>query len=279
MKYNDYESIADSSDFFIGKGIRTEPVQTMHHHHSYEIYCLISGQREYFIGDRTFTVSAGDLVLIPPKVMHRTDGEGGLRFLVHFTDTFLQRFFTSSVLTPLLGSLPTVFRADAKEQDRILSILNTMLTEYNRSVQEQVPLNDLLISGYLYHILFTMAHTNNDDTFQSKSDDRISQIIQYINENYNHITDIEQIAERFFISKYHLCRYFRKNLGISLVTYLNTIKIREACSMIKNGCSNMTEVAILCGFNSSSYFCKVFKKEKGISPTEFRKSMKMHIAL
>ena len=277
MQHTEYEKIAESSDFFITKGIRTEPQQLMHHHRSYEIYYLVSGQREYFIGDRIFTVSAGDLVLIPPQVMHRTEGEGGLRFLVHFTDTFLQRFFTASVLTPLLSSLPSVFRADTKEQERIQSILNTMLAEYNRSVQEQTPANDLLISGYIYHILFAMAHATNNYTFQSKSDDRTSQIIQYINENYNHITDIEQIAEHFFISKYHLCRYFRKNLGISLVTYLNTIKIREACSMISNGCTNMTEVAILCGFNSSSYFCKVFKKEKGISPTEFRKSIKANI--
>ena len=63
------------------------------------------------------------------------------------------------------------------------------------------------------------------------------------------------------------------------MTYLNNIKIREACNMIKSGCNNMTEIAILCGFNSSSYFCKVFKKEKGISPTEFRKAIKLNVML
>jgi two-component system response regulator YesN len=68
-------------------------------------------------------------------------------------------------------------------------------------------------------------------------------------------------------------------LGISLVSYLNTIKIKEACKLIKSGCTNMTQVAIQSGFNSSSYFCKVFKKEKGISPTEFRKAIKLNVML
>lgn len=277
MLCSNYANVVDSNDFYIGRSTHTTPQADMHHHRSYQIYYLVNGECEHFIENRFFTVVTGDLVLIPPKVMHRTEGEGGLHFLVHFTDAFLQRFFTDSVLTPLLSSLPAVFRADGPEQERILSMLNAMHTEYTRSVQEQSPLNELLISGYLYHILFAMVHTSNNYISRSKSDDRMAQIIQFINENYNHINDIEQIAEHFFISKYHLCRFFRKNLGISLVTYLNTIKIREACTMIKNGCSNMTEVAILCGFNSSSYFCKVFKKEKGISPTEFRKAQKMSI--
>ena len=73
-----------------------------------------------------------------------------------------------------------------------------------------------------------------------------------------------------FIFPNTIC-FFKKNLGISLITYLNTIKIRNACRMIKEGCSNLTEVAMQCGFNSPSYFCKVFKKEIGISPTDYRR--------
>ena len=119
-----------------------------------------------------------------------------------------------------------------------------------------------------------MAYSANTYVPHAYTDERITRIIQYINENYNHITDIDQIAEHFFISKYHLCRYFRKNLGIPLMSYLNTIKITQACRMMKAGNSSMTQIAMECGFNSSSYFCKVFKKERGISPTEYRKKHK-----
>ena len=52
------------------------------------------------------------------------------------------------------------------------------------------------------------------------------------------------------------------------------IKIQAACNMIKDGVDNLNQIALQCGFNSYSYFCKVFKSEKGITPTEYRKRCK-----
>jgi len=266
-----YDSVA-TADFIMKKQVSKGLMRDMHVHRTYELYYLINGDREYFIEDRFFTVKEGDLVLIPKNVMHRTGGSGGLRFLMHFTEALLEKYFTATTISTLMNDVPFVFRTDPAQADHILSILNTMLDEYNRLRAEQTPKNEHLLSGYLYQLLFTMAYTNNTYVHKNAPDNRITQIIQYIGKNYNHINDIEQIAEHFFISKYHLCRYFQKNLGISLVSYLNTIKIKEACKLIKGGCTNMTQVAIQCGFNSSSYFCKVFKKEKGISPSEYKKN-------
>ena len=92
-----------------------------------------------------------------------------------------------------------------------------------------------------------------------------------MNENYAKINGIEEISENFFISKYHLCRMFSEKLGVSLITYLNNIKVQRAKELIRKGALGITEIALTVGFNSSSYFCKVFKAEMGISPTEYRK--------
>lgn len=260
-----------SLDFYIEKQVSKMPLHNMHHHRSFELYLLVKGQREYFIEDRFFSVDEGDLVFIPRTVFHRTAGEGGLRFLVHFSEAFLEKYFTTAALHPLLENLPFVYRGEENQRVQILSVLNAMLAESDRADDEQTPVDELLVAVHLYRLLFIMTYGNNTYRPQDYADERITQIIQYINENYNNIADIEVIAQRFYISKYHLCRFFKKNLGITLISYLNTIKIRQACAMIKNGCTNLTEVAMGCGFNSSSYFCKVFKKEKGISPTEYRR--------
>ncbi len=260
-----------SADFYIERETVRTPIPNMHRHRSYELYYLVKGQREYFIEDRFFMVKEGDVVLIPRQVFHRTDGEGGLRFLVHFSDAFLRTYFTGETIFPTLQKVPFVFRGEAAQKEKILSLLEAMLAEYTR---EQRSPDELLCSGYLYQLLFQLAYGKNTYVPHKYADARITQIIQYINENYNQITDISQIAEQFYISKYHLCRFFRKSLGIPLMSYLNSIKISKACEMIKGGCGNMTKIAIDCGFNSSSYFCKVFKKEKGISPSEYRKKHK-----
>lgn len=264
-----YIVYSDSHDIYIEKEVSAIQLPTMHHHRSFELYYLVKGNREYFIEDRFFSVGEGDLVLIPQKVFHRTAGKGGLRFLIHFTDTFLEKFFTPATLTPLLEGVPFVFRANEKDRYHILTNLENMLSEYNKPTR-----NEMLLAGCLYQILFTSACAPNNYVPQSYANENITQIIQYINENYNHISDIEQIAEHFFISKFYLCRLFSRNLGISLVAYLNTIKIREACHMLITSNANMTEVSMECGFNSPSYFCKVFKAEKGMSPTEYRKKYK-----
>lgn len=262
-----------SSDFYIEKQVSKVPLHNMHHHRSFELYYMVKGKREYFIEDRFFTVKEGDLVLIPRSVFHRTAGEGGLRFLLHFSEGFLEEYFTQTALHPLLEELPFVFRGDDSLRERILNVLNSLYSAYCITKEP----DEHFLAGSLYQLLFMMRYENNAYIPSKYSDERLTQIIQHINDNYNSIADIDQIAGQFYISKYHLCRLFKKSLGISLVSYLNTIKIREACRMIKTGCTSLTQIAMDCGFNSSSYFCKVFKKEKGMSPTKYRRRLKEDI--
>ena len=263
-----------SAYFYIEREVLKTTLHVMHSHSSYELYYLVKGEREYCIEDRFFKITAGDIVLIPGKILHRTAGEGGLRYLVHFSHGFVEKFFTDTALEPLLKDQAVVFRPENREGTQIQAILNMMLSEFIQAERERIPQNEPLQAGYLYQLLFLMAYSNNTYVPYDYADERITKIIQYINENFNQINDIEEVAEQFFISKFYLCRFFKKKLGISLVSYLNKIKIMEACRMIQGGETNLTEIAIKCGFNSSSYFCKVFKQEKGISPTEYRKRHK-----
>lgn len=264
----------ESADFYMEKDLFTGPMHAMHHHASYELYYLLRGEREYFIEDRFFALSEGDMVLIPRGMLHRTAGKGASRYLIYFSEGFLQAFFTPTALKTLISDRPVVFRPDEATRERLQSALAEMLAEYRRTEREQKPVEAPLLAGYLYQLLFTLAYANNGYVPREYDDDRMAQVVKYINENYNQIGDIGEVAAHFFISKYHLCRIFNKNLGIPLITYLNTIKIREACARIKEGKLNLTDVAMQCGFNSSSYFCKVFKSEKGVSPTEYKKQCK-----
>ena len=119
-----------SAYFYIEREVLKIPLHAMHSHSSYELYYLVKGEREYFIGDRFFKITAGDLVLIPGKILHRTAGEGGLRYLVHFSRGFVEKFFTQTALEPLLKDQPVVFRGEAREVNQIQSILNIMLSEF-----------------------------------------------------------------------------------------------------------------------------------------------------
>lgn len=258
----------ETKDFEVELKTQKTPMPAMHYHSTYEIYYLVNGEREYFIENDFFKLTEGDIVLIPKGLLHRTAGKGASRYLIYFSEELLRKYFLDSAVDLVLkGDGPVLFHPDDTTAPYFHRIMNTLLQAYNSTEED----NMVTCIGYLYQILFMIATEPNTYIRPSVASGCISDVVKYINANYSSINGIEEIAKEFFISKYYLCRTFGKHFGITVMTYLNTIKIKAACDMIREGNSNMTEVATSCGFNSASYFCKVFKKEKGISPTEYRK--------
>lgn len=269
MSQNLYEP---TENFYIEKTTRKYPMASMHYHHSYEFYYLVRGEREYFIGDEFYKIEDGDIVVIPPNILHRTDGKSVTRFLVYFSDLFLKRFFTPEMISSFPLDRVLVLRPDESLRELLEQDLNLMLDEFNKDTDHPDTVASFF-AGFLCRMLFSIAHARNNYVTDSYTDGRVGQIIRFINEHYSEIDDIEQIAEHFFISKYHLCRIFNKSLGLPLISYLNTIKIRAASELMRNEKLNLTDIATRCGFNSPSYFCKVFKSEKGVPPTVYRKQL------
>ena len=260
--------------FCVEKKISKTPMRNMHYHHSVELYYILKGEREYFVGDQFFKMEEGDLILIPDGNLHRTAGKSASCFLINFSAEYLGTYFTPETVSSLQIKHPVVFRPNQVQKDTLDSLCNSLYSEYTRILKDDGCLDSAILAGYLYQILFTISFGANGYVQENYSDRRISGIVKYINENYSSINSIEEIAEQFYISKYHLCRLFNQNLGVGLITYLNTIKIRKASELLKEDSKSITDIAMECGFNSSSYFCKVFKSEKGLSPTDYKKQYK-----
>jgi AraC-like DNA-binding protein len=103
------------------------------------------------------------------------------------------------------------------------------------------------------------------------SHEGVSAMVAYINANFASITGISQIAEQFYISKFHLCRVFREAMKVTVVEYLNRVRIQNACRYLRSSEKDVAEVAMLCGFHDAAYFSNVFKRVMGITPSAYRK--------
>ncbi len=256
--------------FYIENYTNKKPMHDMHYHRTFELYYTVDGERDYFVGDRYFKVRKNDLVFIPAGMLHRTAGKGATRFLLYFSRRFAERFFTEETLVSLLPDTPFVYRPEDNDT-RLFEAFSSLLNDF--SAQEQAPetKDEIRLAGGLFRLLYHVRTEENHYAAQDHAEERISLIVKFINEHFSTISGLDQIAERFFVSKYHLCHTFKKHLGVSLVTYLNTIRIRAACDILRKGKSKPSEIAVACGFNSTSYFCKVFKDETGFSPGEYNK--------
>jgi transcriptional regulator GlxA family with amidase domain len=103
---------------------------------------------------------------------------------------------------------------------------------------------------------------------------RISMIHEFLMNNYREDVDLEKLANVVNMAKGSLCRFFKINMGMTVIDYLNQIKVDFACKLLMDADLSIMEVAFDSGFNNISHFNKQFRKIMGLSPSEYRKRFK-----
>ena len=97
---------------------------------------------------------------------------------------------------------------------------------------------------------------------------------EFIRANYKKKIKLEDISKVVYLSPYYLSHIFKKEVGFTLFEYLTKVRIEEAKGLLENTPWNTTRISFEIGCTDQSYFCKVFKKIEGMSPSDYRKRMK-----
>lgn len=100
--------------------------------------------------------------------------------------------------------------------------------------------------------------------------DPVKDIIKYCYENYAGDISLGSVAESLHISPYYVSHLFSKRLKMSFNDYINTLRIRSACEMLKTGEKSITEIAYAVGYNSTRSFDRCFVKIRGLTPKQYR---------
>lgn len=108
---------------------------------------------------------------------------------------------------------------------------------------------------------------------------RVSDIHQYITEHYTEKILLDNICFLFGTNKTSLCRDFKNEYGVTILNYINELKIKEAKSLLRKNKLSVTEISETLGFNSIHYFCRLFKKSTGLSPKEYTKTIRSKLNL
>ena len=98
----------------------------------------------------------------------------------------------------------------------------------------------------------------------------INDIISYLSRHYKEDISLSDLAGKFYLSKEHLSRLFKKETGQNLFSYIMELKLKEACRLLTETNMTLDDIAYELSFNNGNYFSKVFKKNKGISPKDYR---------
>ena len=156
--------------------------------------------------------------------------------------------------------------ADVSQYSTILTDIYTLASssDYIRDMRINGKLNDLLtlLMESSWH---REAHTNAP----KKMD--ISSVKSFLDEHYKEKLSLESVASHFFIDKHYLSRLFKEQYGVTLVTYLQQVRITHAKRMLRFTDKSIEEIGLECGIGELNYFSRVFKKLEGVSPSEFRR--------
>ena len=176
-----------------------------------------------------------------------------------------------------LASNRISFRNLIENDKGVLDCVTKILQEYySRKVGYELAVKAsiyqlivLLLRNYVCKIL-----SEKEFEEKTRSLKRFNTVIQFIEDNYDKKIRLKELADSANLSACHFCRTFKQITGKTLTDYVNEIRIEKAACFLKQTDLNITETALKCGFDSISYFNRLFSKKYKISPTRFRKTNK-----
>lgn len=277
-------------------------MQNFHFHNQYEILLFLSEGATLEVGSRSYQVSAGDLFLLNNKEYHRICGAPGKphnRYVLMFEPELLKpmaeafEYDFAMFFENRTGNFIHKLSLTEEKLEEVERLLQRIERSINRSgedpykVKLKFAILELIVVINEMYEFFEKEQSDGSlpeegaeeaDREVSFQDpvlyrERIEEIKKYVCANVGQKLELDRIAREFFISRYYLSHYFKKETGFTLVQYITNQKIACAKHLLKKGYS-VTEAAEHLSYNSDSHFISVFKKATGITPKQYAKEKK-----
>ena len=237
----------------------------------YQLLYIVSGKAHFYFNGIERIVQAGRMVLIPPRVEQKYEYFGEEKpevYWVHFTGRDVKnilRKYEIPMDDPIFYSgASSVYSYIFKE---MINELQTCRTGYEE-----------LLAMYLQQIFLLVQRTRQErkPTVTTYIQEEMEYARRYFNEHYNEPISIQEYAESRNMSVCYFQRNFKQLVNHTPMQYLLTIRVNNAASLLETTDYSMAEIAAIVGYEDPLYFSRVFRKIKGMSPTEYRKLLNAH---
>ena len=242
-----------------------EKLDHRHCHDTYEILYVIDGRGRFMIEGTSFDIKPGTLLVIRPFEYHSMqldDGSVYERYVIHFAKDYL----VSDALA-LLNSILEGVEGSGKMYPAV-SLSKNVLPVFERfDTAEALPENERAIYvKTLLSELMVFLSVSGGEQIAINEGELGARVIRYLNENLSRDVSLDTLARRFFVSKYYLCRAFKKHNGVSVHGYINHKRVMYAKQLIEQG-ETASGAAYKVGFGDYSAFYRAYVKIIGKAPT------------
>lgn len=163
--------------------------------------------------------------------------------------------------------LPVIFMTAYGTENLAIKALRAGVTDYVRK-----PLSFVYLLGKLSEILEGKQNGKHPDSVESHEVFVMDWVAALINDSYKEDFTRDKLARKAHMERYRFSRIFNKHFGVSVKSYLNSVRVARASELLgKNPELSVAEIAVSVGYSGISYFERVFKESRGMSPSEYRK--------
>ena len=227
---------------------------------------VVSGKAHFYFDDAERIVTAGHMVLFQPRQEQHYEYFGTDKaevYWVHFTGSNVKnilRRYDIPLDTPVFYSGASAIYAYLFKE--MINELQTCRTGYEE-----------LLAMYLRQILILVQRTRQEHrtSINTHIQEEMEYARRYFNEHYNEQISIEDYAQSRNMSVSWFQRSFKQIVNYSPMQYILTIRINNAASLLESTDYSMAEISAIVGYDNPLYFSRLFKKQKGVSPSEYRK--------
>ncbi len=245
----------------------------VHNHDFYEVFFLLDGDIFYWMEGEVYHLRKGDILFIDPITLHRpiisADTPLYERIVLWIDKSYLDSISADKIkLSDCFDPKSSyLLHPNSSQRAELTEKFGNLVREYYSDEYGA----SLYANGLFLQIMVElnrMRKTAYPPQTTADTSPLVSKVVEYIGEHFNEELSLDRLAEKFFVSKYHISHEFSSNVGTSVYRYITLKRLTAAKRMLMEK-SSPGEVYLRCGFKDYTSFFRAFKTEYGISPRDF----------
>jgi len=249
-----------------------------HYHSEIEIIAASGVKGEMHLDGKSYSIANNGVYAIRPNAVHSfrlTPQGGGLVYVLQVNTEECGRVvsgFGQGGIAEFEYGLKSMSvehptgSGEIADAIKLLSQIARLHHPQEKTVSFQDAMGDV---ERIYRMLRMLTSGKNSVGLMGRADVNIHRIIDGSESLAASCTSRQEIGRQSALSKFHMCRIFKRATGMTIQTYLNELRVNRACRMLSDGTKNVTETCFECGFENLSYFIQVFRKKVGMAPKQW----------
>jgi AraC-like DNA-binding protein len=249
-----------------------------HYHPECELTCILKGKGKRLVGDSYESFETGDLVFLGPMLPHtwvteKEARENCIAIVIQFTPEFMELLFQFPEMKgceKMFGKAARGIHFNISKNNECVLLLQQMLisSELAKLTLLMQILQHLSNKKYL-----PLTSTHYKPMKGNENQQRINKVFMYVQNEFKETISLKKASSLIHLSESAFCKFFKRASGKTFSDYTNEIRIVHACQLLIETDRPISEIAFDSGFESITYFNRVFLKKKKVRPGQLRKNL------